>query len=373
MNDNRALSSKRALVIGFSTFFGAGRRKSTKRAIAVYLERWTTEYEVTWCSRSAQQLGHQDSNLSEISERVDIVAIKKSNLLNFILRFKQLYVLKYDVVVAAYPMVLLVWPLILLGKLRGAKTSIYIGNDIWMPPVSRRRSKLERLRAFFTTLHMNFLFHVSSLVICRGRHLLNKVSSLGHHCIETLPISLPLTDSEISDLQAVKREGFFLFVGKITEEKGALDLLESFDDYSTQHSTCPNLILAGTSQKLDDIKQKYSFNSKIEFRGFVNDPMELAQLIYAAGALLNPTRAHWEGIPRVLDEAVSLGTPVWTSPFDAIQLQFGDSVHYFGSIPPSKNDFFHAFSANIGRGQMLVDRLSGARAAADQHMRLLAT
>jgi len=95
-----------------------------------------------------------------------------------------------------------------------------------------------------------------------------------------------------------------LFVGRLIEEKGIVELLEA----ASLASNKIRWVIAGTGPLEELIKQKSKINNSIVFLGKIKN-QDLASLYNAADLLLVPS-THEEGFGRVILEALSCGLPV---------------------------------------------------------------
>lgn len=103
---------------------------------------------------------------------------------------------------------------------------------------------------------------------------------------------------------------YFLYLGRISYEKGVEFLLESFTKLTEY-----KLVVAGTGEKLDQYKKMYS-SSNIEYLGFVEGNRKI-NLIQHATAIIIPSICY-ENFPMAIAEAFSIGTPVIASEIGSI-------------------------------------------------------
>jgi glycosyltransferase involved in cell wall biosynthesis len=107
-----------------------------------------------------------------------------------------------------------------------------------------------------------------------------------------------------------KRGNRFLFVGRISHEKGIHILLEVF-------SQLPYFVdVVGEGPLLNDLKYKYSHCENISFLGQKNSE-QVKSLMCSATALLFPS-IWYEGMPLTILEAFACGTPVLASAIGAM-------------------------------------------------------
>mgnify|MGYP001261243322 FL=1 len=96
-------------------------------------------------------------------------------------------------------------------------------------------------------------------------------------------------------------EDFILYAGRISKEKGIIELLESFNKSNVENL---NLKIIGSGPLLDYVKKIYSSN-KIKFYGAL-DNKEVLNYINDAKAVITATKMY-EGQPNLLCESSLLG------------------------------------------------------------------
>ncbi|WP_164108931.1 MULTISPECIES: glycosyltransferase family 4 protein [Sphingobacterium] len=108
-----------------------------------------------------------------------------------------------------------------------------------------------------------------------------------------------------------KPKDFFLYIGRLSLEKGILQLINAIakTDY--------NLKILGTGPLEKEVVQIIQKNHHIEFLGF-QSPDILRQHIEKATALVVPSVCY-EGMPMTILEAYGLGTPVLSSNIGILQ------------------------------------------------------
>ena len=115
---------------------------------------------------------------------------------------------------------------------------------------------------------------------------------------------------------------YILYVGRISPEKGLLDIINALAQKECR-SSAPKLVVVGGASGPDgatylaqckDQAQKLLFPSQVEFKGPLQS-QEIAELHKYALALIMPSRAKYEGMGLVIVEALAAGTPVITYDF----------------------------------------------------------
>jgi len=110
----------------------------------------------------------------------------------------------------------------------------------------------------------------------------------------------------------------FLFVGRLSQEKGIIPLIEAF-----KHSPY-TLKIAGQGPLLSLVRSATQTHSNIEYLG-VLDRLEIQQQMSSCSALIFPS-LWYEGMPMTLLEAFSLGTPVLASRLGAMESMIDDGI-----------------------------------------------
>jgi len=121
---------------------------------------------------------------------------------------------------------------------------------------------------------------------------------------------------EISDNYIYSADsGYVVYAGALVEQKGIVELLESWKESKTNLK----LLIIGTGQLESKIINKYS-SKKIEFLGFLENE-QTKELIKNSRAVITATKM-FEGQPRLISEASAYGIP-------SIYPSFGGLDEYF--------------------------------------------
>jgi glycosyltransferase involved in cell wall biosynthesis len=112
-------------------------------------------------------------------------------------------------------------------------------------------------------------------------------------------------------LGQLDREEFFLYVGRLSVEKGVVTLLESTKFYRY------NLVIIGDGPSRNLVEKEAVTNTQIKYLGF--QPKEvIMNYLKKCKALLLPSK-WYEGMPMIMLEAFSTGTPVIASRLGAME------------------------------------------------------
>ncbi|MEQ8553623.1 MAG: glycosyltransferase family 4 protein [Cyclobacteriaceae bacterium] len=100
---------------------------------------------------------------------------------------------------------------------------------------------------------------------------------------------------------------YYLFIGRLTEEKGILDLVKTWIDYNVKYE----LQIIGDGDLSEVIINKIDQQSNIKFLG-KQDHNQVLKKLRSCKALIFPS-IWYEGFPMTIVEAFSVGKPVITS------------------------------------------------------------
>ena len=111
-------------------------------------------------------------------------------------------------------------------------------------------------------------------------------------------------------LVPVEREDFFLFIGRLAEEKGIDVLLDAFKDKSA------DLYIGGDGPLQEKVIAACNENPRIHYLGLL-DKKAVRDLMGRCSTLIFPS-IWFEGMPMTLIEAFAVGTPVIASDLGAM-------------------------------------------------------
>jgi glycosyltransferase involved in cell wall biosynthesis len=162
--------------------------------------------------------------------------------------------------------------------------------------------------------------------------------------------SLQLKDNQISvkpnfvkDFgynEANSRENFFLFVGRLSEEKGIKTLLEACKN------TSENIEIIGSGDFEKEIQTLCQTQPNIKFWS-LKDKNFIIERLKRSQALLMPSVCY-EGLPTTILEAFSTGTPVIVSDIDNLNTIVTDGyngIHFKTANSSSLKEKIEAFSS----------------------------
>jgi len=113
-----------------------------------------------------------------------------------------------------------------------------------------------------------------------------------------------------------QRENFFLFVGRLSQEKGIKTLINAFEKNGE------TLYIAGDGPLKAYVTQKCASNTNLHFLGRLKNE-EVRTQMQACNALIFPSE-WYEGMPMTIIEAFATGTAVIASNLGAMAAMVGD-------------------------------------------------
>lgn len=215
-------------------------------------------------------------------------------------------------------------------------------------------------KPFLDSLHQNFPWSAVSKGVYRNSRLLTFWLSLSaqlHKVIGTwkacnkyialTPFSKKIfTDSSLKipidkiaikpnfcnlpSIVHVKRSAYFLYVGRLSHEKGVMLLLDTFSSLGY------NIKIAGDGELKDTVVAYSSNYINIEFLGVLSKEKVFA-LLSECSALVFPSK-WYEGMPLTIIEAFACGTPVISSKIGAMDSMVIDGYNGLHFQPGSRVD-----------------------------------
>jgi glycosyltransferase involved in cell wall biosynthesis len=152
------------------------------------------------------------------------------------------------------------------------------------------------------------------------------------------------------------RKNHFLFVGRLSPEKGVNVLLEAWDSLDHQ------LIIVGDGPERGYFEKKYNHRRNIIFVGHQKKD-EVLTLMKQSRALIFPS-IWYEGLPLTIVEALATGTPVIGSNLGAISEMITQEVNgllFEAGSPVKLKDAIDKFNTAVSDGQL--DFYENARAS----------
>ena len=163
------------------------------------------------------------------------------------------------------------------------------------------------------------LAHVADRLLCCGEGVQRFAVEGGFPAERVVLVPIPFAPPDVPSaeevLEARQRYAlgdgpYLLFVGDITDNKGVYDLLEAYRRWRREHPDV-QLVLAGTNREGARFRNEVERTMGSTYLGPVPHEDALA-LMLGAEIVALPSRS--EGLPRVILEAVALGTKVICPP-----------------------------------------------------------
>ncbi|QNL20683.1 glycosyltransferase family 4 protein [Hyphobacterium sp. CCMP332] len=147
-----------------------------------------------------------------------------------------------------------------------------------------------------------------------------------------------------------KKEDYYIFLGRLTQEKGVLTMLEAFK------SSGLKIKIFGSGELEHQVLNASERNENIEFHGF-KERSELMQLISSAKALIFPSE-WYETFGLTIIEAFSVGTPVIVSDIGGhseLVLEGINGFHFKAGDPEDLNSVLEKFEDHENKDQMSIN------------------
>lgn len=210
----------------------------------------------------------------------------------------------------------------IIGRLAAtlARTQTVI-HEIHGDPITTDRSPvlntfllfMERLVAPFTTTFIAKSANIRETYLQRGIGTASQYVII-HHGVDMRRYRS--ADAAVNDDDEV----VFLFVGRLEDGKGLIDLLSAFEEIAPRHDT--RLLIAGDGPLADELEDEIEhrkLEQSVELLGFRQDVPELMK---GSDVLVLPS--YREGTPRVITEALAAGLPVVATDIAGIPEQVTD-------------------------------------------------
>lgn len=157
-----------------------------------------------------------------------------------------------------------------------------------------------------------------------------------------------ITDAGEGDAHA--RKDYYLFVGRLSPEKGVDTLLEAWRALPQQQ-----LIIAGDGPEKTNLEEKFGGLDNIVFLGH-QQKEDVLNLMRKSRALIFPS-IWYEGLPLTIVEALSTGTPVIGSDLGAVSemIKHGYNGMLFEAGSPQKlSSAINDFNMRVATGNVSI-------------------
>lgn len=171
------------------------------------------------------------------------------------------------------------------------------------------------------TILYNYAIKRSKFCLVTGQKLLKEISDINDKT-EVVSAMINYSNNDLFNESNFiqKNDKFrFLYVGRISRDKGIYDLLQAFNVLKNNHKKIELVIIGNIAlNEKDNISNYFKSNSSlnIDFRGAIKDSEELKNEYLKSDCFVLPS--HHEGFPRVLYESMIFKIPIITSDLPGI-------------------------------------------------------
>ncbi len=118
-------------------------------------------------------------------------------------------------------------------------------------------------------------------------------------------------------------EQYLLSLATIEPRKNLSALIQAFDIVAADHPELKLVLVGGTGWKSAEVRERIAHDSRIDYRGYVDEPTKQA-LLAGAAAFVYPSLYEGFGFPPL--EAQAVGTPVLVGAHSSLPEVVGDSA-----------------------------------------------
>lgn len=169
-----------------------------------------------------------------------------------------------------------------------------------------------------TSLAWRSVFRRADFLIVTGEAFRRRLLEFNDRVENEVPLTqMTVIDAAVEHDRRSTRIQSLLFVGRLSADKGILDLIEALALLRDRHGLRLELRIAGggTPQELRDVEEcieRNSLRGAVALLGHVGNPADLERQYRAADAFVFPSYFR-EGLPRVLYEAMMCALPIITT------------------------------------------------------------
>ena len=222
-------------------------------------------------------------------------------------------------------------PLILLFHyLFGMKFYIYAANNFSLE-VDNYKTRGCHIRALLWDYATKILLKRANGVIARGRFLFVECQRYNRNCTITLPLgNMHYMHCEPATVDAKWASGRLVFLGRLQPGKGIDVLLQAFAELRAAADTravVRRLTIIGsgaTEAENRALAHRLGIADVVEFAGYIGEPAAIVERLRDAALLVMPSKTYPEGVPRAIEEALTLEVPVVATAIGGVPSEFDD-------------------------------------------------
>ena len=203
-------------------------------------------------------------------------------------------------------------------------------------------------------------------------NMVNKV--VGKNLANTIRPMIPYTDDDIitDRTYSQKEEYHLLYLGRIAEDKGIIELIEAIKTLKDKSKYKFTLEIVGNGEYCQQACSKtkeLGVEDIVHFKGAVYDDNIKKEIFKKSDIYILPT--YHEGFPRTLYEAMLFGTPIITTFVGGIPSLMKDNVNCLQIEPKSKNSIVekleYAMSNYSSLGKLAFEATNTVRRIVDKN------
>ncbi len=304
----------------------------TKQPIAEYINGLAEgAEEVVWFINH-NRLKNQNQQATINSDKIRVRAYKYSTWSWFRMMPGVLKESKGAGVILHMPTSTHLYPLYKLIKRRSVALAVYIGDDY--EAYCKTGTGLTALKRRMILMAHRTLVSIADLVVARGKHLASVAMERNRNVIETVPLAHMPTEVQTKPLPTAGEPFNILCVSKLAWCKGFKEFIDAYDQLVQEgrHKLGKLYIvgddLGGNNIEGDAIREYARTKAccdHIVFTGYLYLASELEKYWQACPLLVMPTSSHNEGVPRVIDEALSRGLGIVSTTIGGVGAEFASS------------------------------------------------
>lgn len=181
---------------------------------------------------------------------------------------------------------------------------------------NNKYSNVEKLLGFAFSLVMRYMIfkvikNKLTVNLCTGDELLSICKKYNPNSYQFVDSLIELDGVDFNTDSLNKAIFKFLFIGRVQEDKGVVDLIESFICLLKENGNL-ELDIVGDGVLLNGLREKYKCCKKIIFHGQIPHD-KLNFYIKKSSVIVVPSKNRYEGFPRVIMESWSMKKPVIVS------------------------------------------------------------